>query len=265
MIALSENEYEKIIEPLAGINMNTLFARAVVERRMPGAVYVDDTMHPQTFYVAHPYGLSLLFGDTGSEAFNAALVDYMLNHTGRRRRAEQLMAFPDKWHDKIAELLLNVEQRRVTEGVRINFKFNRERYLALKKLYLPKAIKIERTDGDLFSVIEGTVIPKKFWRGAEEFCRGGAGYTAIENDEPASTAYAAFIDGGRLEIGIETVEKYRGRKFALAVCAALVDYCLEKGYEPLWACRADNTASYRLALKLGFEPVLSFPFYHLPV
>jgi hypothetical protein len=52
----------KAKEPLAKIQMNTLFARAVVEGHNPGKVFVDDVKNPSTFFIAHTYGISLLFG-----------------------------------------------------------------------------------------------------------------------------------------------------------------------------------------------------------
>jgi hypothetical protein len=33
--------------------------------------------------------------------------------------------------------------------------------------------------------------------------------------------------------------------------------------EPVWACRLENDGSYKLAQKLGFEPVLEIPYYRL--
>jgi hypothetical protein len=48
-------------------------------------------------------------------------------------------------------------------------------------------------------------------------------------------------------------------------CAALIDRTLQLGLEPVWACRLDNHASYRLARKLGFAHALSLPYYRLPV
>ena len=269
MIELPENEYDKVKDPLARVQMNTLFVRTVVERAVSGKVYVDDSRNPQAFYVAHPYGMSMLFGAAGNGSFNSRLIDYLLNPPIRRVRPEQLLVFPEIWHEVLSSLPghsrnSDVESGIVTKGVRINFKFNLERYFSLKMHYPVAPVSIVRTDRDLFEAINGVVVPKYFWRDADHFSRNGIGFTAIENNEPASTALSSFIRDGQLELGIETAEKYRGRNFALAVCAALVDYCLANGYEPVWACREDNTPSYRLALKLGFEPVLSISYYHFP-
>lgn len=46
-------------------------------------------------------------------------------------------------------------------------------------------------------------------------------------------------------------------------CRKLIDYCLERDLIPVWSCRFENTASCKLAQKLGFEPTLMIPFYRL--
>jgi L-amino acid N-acyltransferase YncA len=51
---------------------------------------------------------------------------------------------------------------------------------------------------------------------------------------------------------------------ALYTCSALIDYCLANNFEPVWACRHENTGSFRLAEKIGFESVRTIPYYQLP-
>jgi L-amino acid N-acyltransferase YncA len=62
---------------------------------------------------------------------------------------------------------------------------------------------------------------------------------------------------------METIEEYRGKGFAMNICAALIDYCIKNNYEPIWSCRLENIGSYKLAKKLGFELTLKLPYYRL--
>lgn len=77
----------------------------------------------------------------------------------------------------------------------------------------------------------------------------------------ASTAYSSFIHADQFELGIETIEEYRGKGFAEQACDSIIDYCIANGYEPIWACRLENTGSYKL--KLGFVPSAEIPYYRL--
>ena len=103
-----------------------------------------------------------------------------------------------------------------------------------------------------------------FWTDAENFLKHGAGFSLFYNNELASTAYSAYVHDNFLEIGIETIEAYRGKGLAQFVCSALIDYCLQNNLEPVWSCRLENTASCKLARKLGFEPVSKRSYYRLP-
>ena len=63
-------------------------------------------------------------------------------------------------------------------------------------------------------------------------------------------------------IDIETFqEKERCKGYATAVGKALIDYCLEKRYIPLWETTLDNIPSQKVAKKLGFVENESYPVY----
>ena len=111
--------------------------------------------------------------------------------------------------------------------------------------------------------MKGSVVPMNFWNNAEEFYNNGIGFSLIYENKVASTSYSAFLHDDKLELGIETMEEFRGKGFAQFTCSALIDYCLENNFEPVWACRLENTGSYKLAQKLGFEPIKRIPYYRL--
>lgn len=56
----------------------------------------------------------------------------------------------------------------------------------------------------------GAVIPSKFWRNFNDFVTNSIGFNAYYDNRLASIAFAAFIKGNTLELGIETNERYRG-------------------------------------------------------
>jgi L-amino acid N-acyltransferase YncA len=85
----------------------------------------------------------------------------------------------------------------------------------------------------------------------------------VIDSQPATTAFAAFVHGKQLEMGIETAPPHRGKGYAVYICQALIGHCLKEGFEPIWACRLENAGSFRLAKKLGFEPTLYLPYYQL--
>jgi RimJ/RimL family protein N-acetyltransferase len=274
MILLDKSKYDKVLKPLMNVTINNLFARSVVEERVNGFVYVDNTENPGTFYIIHPYGMSLLFGETGNDVFNSRFLDHALNTFRVRDKHEWLQAFPGSWNEKISILFGddlikskdnpgNFMSNKIEENTRVNFKFNGSRYLDFRNKNHNKDYTILRTDRQMFENMQGSVVPKHFWNNAEDFISHGIGFSLVYEDKIASTAFSAFIHDNKLELGIETLEIFRGKGLAVFTCCSLIDYCLDNDYEPIWSCRLENTGSFLLAQKLGFEPVIQIPYYRL--
>jgi GNAT superfamily N-acetyltransferase len=214
--------------------------------------------------------MSLLFGSSENNIFNAKLANYLLNNNSRATY-EYLQVYPSLWNKKIKELLgnkiakpgMSKSNEVITKLERVNFTFNNEKYKPTLKIKSADFVFV-KTDEVLFNEIKGTVVPYLFWRNANQFIQHSIGFTLLKNDAPISTAYAAFIHNPYLEIGIETNPKYQGMGLAQWVCSALINYSLKNSFEPVWACRADNVGSCKLAQKLGFEPIKTLPYYQLP-
>lgn len=273
MKLLDKKDYYKLIEPIREVTINNLFARFVIENKVDGKIYVDNTDNPKTFYVIHPYGMSLLFGDYTNTVFNTAFKEYIVNTNGARLGIEWMQAFPHNW-DSVLENLFEANLTK-TPGeqdkallelyTRVNFTFDKDKYLAYKQQNIntdPK-VQIVRTDKKLFEEMKGTVVPARFWNNADDFVNNGAGFSLLYDNKLAATAFSAFIFNDTLELGIETCETFRGTGFAGLVCAALVDYALDRNLEPVWGCRLDNVGSFRLARKIGFEVSKEISFYKL--
>jgi hypothetical protein len=282
MVLLNKNQYAIVIDRLSTIPINTLFARAVLELKTSGRVFVDNTEAPKTFYIAHSYGMSLLFGDTENTAFNTSLADYMLNTNGHRVKQEWLQVYPEKWNEKLNELLhdkiinyskiegkysrieldMFIEKNRkshVLQWSRINFNYRDDN----KIVNVGPEYNIKIIDSDIYDRIEGSVIPKYFWNSKEHFLSDGMGYALMKGRDIVSIAFSSYIFENQLEIGVETSEKYREMGLAKYACEAMLAYCKTNKYLPIWACRKENIGSYRLAKSLGFEESLILPYYEL--
>ena len=273
MILLEKRDYHKVVNPLKKVSINNLFGRAVIEGQVNGLVYVDNIHQPRTFYICHPYGMSLLFGDASNDEFNLQLIDYVLNISGKRPKTEWLQVFPEVWNKRFEKFFGSKivqsanssetsERILIEQNTRVNFQFNANTYLALKKK-MKKDYNIVRTDKTIFESMSGSVIPPYFWEDSQQFANDGVGFSVLFEGKLVSTAFSAFIFDSMLEIGIETSKDYVGKGFALQSCSALIDYCLENKLEPIWGCKLENQGSFKLAQKLGFEPTLFLPFYKL--
>lgn len=282
MIEFDKERFKDLIPALKGAGINTLFAMSVLEGKVEGKVFADNRVSPASFYIQHPCGMALLYGENGKEDFYEELKSYLLNLGKNRKKAEWLQVYPAALYKKMDVLLADYllkkdpeeeyrnpsseEADKVLEYQRINFIFQEEQYTALRENLSDKEIEIVRTSEDIFNQLKGNVIPKYYWNSFRDFNQYGGGFTLLINNRiPASTAITSFAIDRKLEIGIETDADYRGSGFATLVCARLIDYCLENGLEPVWSCNSGNIGSRKLASKLGFAECRRIPYYRLPV
>jgi len=274
MKILAKENYYKVIPYLAGVNINSLFARTIVEHKVKGEIYVDDCESPKTFYIIHPYGMTLLFGESENKKFNKSFKDYVLNINKIRGNDEWMQAFPDSWHIELEKLFggnlmasikteHDLEQQKVEINTRGNFIFDRNLYISERKINSNLDINIVRTNKEILSTINGSVVPEYFWKNEDDFLENGVGFSLFYKGRLAATAFSSFILDNKLELGIETSTEFRGMGFAEQVCRALIDYCIDNQLEPIWACRLENVGSYKLAKKLGFQPSIMVPYYRL--
>jgi GNAT superfamily N-acetyltransferase len=274
MKPLEKEQYHKLSDPFKTVTINNLFARSVIEHKVTGKVFVDHLDNPKTFYVVHPYGMTLLFGECNNVAFNKSFREYALNIDDVRDKHEWMQAFPANWDIVLIELFkdcliksadntLKRETGIIELNTRVNFKFARDKYPNFKRIVRDPDIKIVRTDKQIFRDMKGTVVPFYFWDSEEDFLKNGVGFSLFHKNKLASTAYTSYIHGDQLELGIETVSEFRGRGFAEHTCSALIDYCIENNYEPVWSCRLENIGSYKVAQKIGFIPSAEIPYYRL--
>lgn len=272
MKLLPKKNYDKILKPLKSVSINHLFARSVAEHHVAGTIWVNDVENPITFYILHPYGMSLLFGNTEQEDFNRSLTAYILSTA--KTGIEWLQAYPAQWDTKLRELLgdsLLISEKdadllhtdSVIRQTRVNFRFDPNKFRRHRPGMLPPSFRIVRTDAAIFKALEGSVIPSHFWNNTEDFLGRGIGFSLLHNERAVSTVFASFIHEQQIELGIETLKEYQGQGLAKYVCAVFIDYCLTKQHEPIWSCRLANTGSFKLAQQLGFEPTKMIPYYRL--
>jgi GNAT superfamily N-acetyltransferase len=275
MKLLPLNDYKLAIPKLTEVTINNLFARSVVEQHVDGKVYVDNIATPKAFYVIHPYGMSLLYGDVSDDFLQSELKDFLLDRNGLRKASEWLQIFPSELENRIDMILgkkLTISDSgtyrdnsgdAVVKHKRINFKFNLQKFEQFRCKIDLNEYSFCDVDIDLYNETNGSVVPKKFWNNASEFLMHGVGFSLMVEDQAVAIAFSSFVHDEMLELGMETKSEYRRRGFASIISAKLVEYCLEKGLEPVWACRQGNHGSYNLAIKLGFEPIACLPYYEL--
>ncbi|POR00258.1 hypothetical protein AU468_09790 [Alkalispirochaeta sphaeroplastigenens] len=261
MIQLKESEFSSVDSLLDEVPYNVLLAKAVVNGSARGAIWVDCVSKPQACYVRHQYGMAYLVGYTMDKGFRSALMLYLANHDGERVTPEYLQVYPGCWTDVLDPL--------VSDGAlrlwdRSNFRFVPD----VERDAASPASKncVLRADRSSIETFRGAVIPGNFWKSLDCFLIHGVAYRHCLAKNPEITtalAFSAYRDEFNLELGIETAPKFRGQGYARLACITLIQHCLDAGLTPIWSCRTQNEASYRLAVSLGFREIARHPYYEL--
>ena len=128
---------------------------------------------------------------------------------------------------------------------------------------LPDGFEIRPIDAHILPRLDGRIKPSFSWDSDEQFLKNGAGFCAMCGETPAAWAFSAAVSDTQNDIGVETLESYRGKGLAAAVAGKMAEYVLSIGKKPVWACHSENIASRKTAEKIGFEKVGECSTIHL--
>ena len=83
----------------------------------------------------------------------------------------------------------------------------------------------------------------------------GVAAEAIVEGRLVGIAHTSAITERHADIGVSTLEPWRGRGFAAAAASIVARRVQERGRIPVWSAGEDNFASHRVAAKVGFLEV----------
>ena len=271
MLIAHPDDY-RYLPALSAIRLNTQFVRAVLEGEVTGRVWVDQLPEPRVAHAMHPYGMSFIWGECDDERI-PSLADHVLLGA-YRKHDEWLQIAPSMSHLPWNELLNAVPGndgqapggQRVQRYERVNFQFEPERFFARNPEAppLPAGWRLRPMTADEFDLPDVSVSPRAFWHNATQFLARGGGWCADINGEIGTIVFTSFRTHGSLEIGVETRGEHRGKGLAHAAAATFLKELVDKKVQPVWSCRRENVASYELAIRLGFTPVRTVPYFRLP-
>lgn len=78
---------------------------------------------------------------------------------------------------------------------------------------------------------------------------------ALVDGRAVSFCYPCWITESLWDVSIDTLAEYRGRHLGAHVVRFMVEHMRPSGRRPVWGALESNTASLRLARRLGFVPI----------
>jgi RimJ/RimL family protein N-acetyltransferase len=93
----------------------------------------------------------------------------------------------------------------------------------------------------------------KTWGGPAGLAASSYAWGAFAGDQLAAVANVFFVGDTYEEIGVVTEPAFRGLGLSVACSGVLCEEIRARGHIPSWTTSPDNTASKRVAEKLGFQ------------
>lgn len=243
-----------------------LVVPAVLAGAAPGRVWVDDPANPQSGFLQAGHRCHLS-GRPDNSLFNQDVrrifLDEIYPQGQARGELEFALYYSSPGWETAVQFILDgkdpiFDQRHYYEFHGLNDPAWRER--------IPDGFFLQPVNAELLSQ-EGIAHLEDLRKettsetpSLEFFLEKRFGFCLRSQNALAGWCLSEYNWAGRCEIGIETVEEYQRRGVAVITASALIEQALSCGYSRIgWDCWANNTASIRSALKIGFKKLHDYP------
>lgn len=226
------------------------FAYSVLDNYIAGDIVSDEG----SLLIGTNSGIYVAVGDEQNDHFSDLLVQIFMQRTNSNQRFT-LFSPTQAWDDRINELFAG--ELRLLH--RYSFRFNENDFVRRGISSLASEFQCKPIHEDTLrhssDFNESYVI--KYWGSVERFLEKGFGYCITKSDITQSFVHASecisiFSSSAFAEVDIATNDQFRGKGLAQFNAEAFIVECLQRELTPKWDCDIHNTASIRLAGKVGF-------------
>lgn len=247
---LEENQYSKIIELFDYASYESVFAYGVVEKNIPGRIYVDDAENPQSALICSNCGKYLVIGDETNNIFNNAVVEFLMDKSNHIIFYD-LYVSSEEWIEVLSRLL---NGQAVVLRFCVYYYENKNITGTIDNIPLADGFDLKQIGENLFEQIANEFNPpyRKHFGSTETFCSKNFGFCITKKDEVVCVGASTYTGNGYAEIDIETRGDFYRQGLAFTVCKEFIKYCSENNLKAMWICNNGNKPSIQLADKLGF-------------
>lgn len=243
-----------LIRPIfQNIPHNAAVVFSLIEGNTPGRIFVDRPEAPQSALIFPENAFFYIGGDFTNTGFSQAAIqvifDEILPYAEEKEMV--LFSFSEDWRKILDELL--AEKGAITIYRKI-FRFNPEKFAIHKGQQdrLPSGFVMRPIDWPL-----AERYPAYWPLVAPDSVRFGI--CLMQGEQVVSECTSIFVGHGEAEIDISTHENFQGQGLATLTATAFIEECLARGLQPSWSCWTERQASWKLALKLGFDELPDAP------
>lgn len=248
---LPRSDVHRIAPLFDGIGSDVAFICSIIEGTRPARIFVDDPVKPQAVLVCAPNGHYMIGGNPQTPALRQFIADTPRESGVFSRDAFAYFVANLAWETALREDTPALRPFLPTRTFRITPDMSfRHDDTADDGIQVFGTFRDMLTHIDQGSLKLGDGIHYSDLAASIELTFG---FCALDSNTVASLAWAYALSREHVSLFIDTAEGYRRRGLATRACAAFIDYARSKQLTVGWNALAENTASVRLAQKLGFE------------
>lgn len=261
MFEVSKDQFQLVLPLFSDIRNKAVFAHSVIEQTQRGAIFVNNIENPTTAFLTSCGGFYCLVGSPGNNNFNDKVVDF-LNNESNHIGFYALALFSLEWEKAFDKYQL-INANKI---IRTYFQFVEHKFLENAREYnqfLDKDLEYRSLNEEISNIYREEFYSyyKHVWDSNSHFINSGMGHFITKGSNIISVCSSPYVGGGFAEIDIITIEDFKRRGFATKVGNEFINECRTKNILPNWCCHSENTASFYLAKKLGFERISEHPMY----
>ena len=252
MIRLDKTGYS-IVEPfLTEDNRRLPLLEDFIVQEKAADIYADSELSPEAFFILSKSSWAYLVGRK-TAAFRKDILDFLYRE---QRDFYIWFGVDSSW---IREGEGDSGRFELGNYPRYEFRFDRDQFFRNEKhdkRYQPRII--DRSN--IAAACEFTGSIRDFYETPENFLKNGLGFVVTEGDRVIGEVVSASVSRSReAEMDIHTSEEYRAKGIGTSLGEAFIRTCLQKDLIPKWDCMVSNTASVKLADRLGFSVIKEYP------
>lgn len=246
MYKIEPKDYTKYLRYIDESGCGRVYPCSIAEAVQSGELFINAVSDSRSVLYWHYSGFAFYYGICDA-CFLEAVYDFMTDKSNTARR--RFVLFSDR--DFITRFFRT--KAGVTVEKRHFFEYHND--APVIEAALPPGYGLCEITKELLLKINGRITPAFSWDHDDSFLEKGKGYCITNGSHVAAWAFSAAVSSEEIDIGVETDSRYRNLGFAYIVAQRMIQFCLKQHKMPVWACHAGNTASNKLAEKLGFLKV----------
>lgn len=261
-----ELEFEnfQMIDSLFLEKMQHIPALSVIHGNYPGRVFVDNDVAPSVAIVWAIGRWMYAEGDIALEKNKMEIKQFIHNIVMPDCLARNEMWFEvytseaEHWDSLFLEELDGLEAQKHYEST---YELNINKFMAIKRVLCPVEDEVQVVFKE-FTILAEFFYSLPYVKDAFKTVTTTGAVVKMEGEAISVCKNNGFVFRDKYFIDADTYAIEARRKGYGSIAAVqLIDYFLGKGMRPLWETTHHNLPSHRLALKLGFKPVESYPVY----